>query len=412
MRALVFDLKLPRYALAKTLGARVPGLYHGPGTCFELRDGWPSPEPPTSDFATLAPVLAGICGTDLAAIFLKSSPALSAYASLPAVFGHEVLARVVTPPAGSALREGDRVVVDPFLSCGVRGISACARCATGDYASCERAGTGPRKGMMIGACAELPGGFAERMVAHAFQLFAVPDSIPSARAVLTEPLAVSVHAVLRHPPRDGERVLVIGGGIIALGAVWALRELFPSAHVTLLSLEAYQADAAKSLGAHRTVCPDREDVVLTLARETGATVLRPVIGRPFLAGGYDRVIDCIGSQRSLDDALRVTRAGGTVVLLGGAGEIPSLDWSFVWSKELTIAGSLAYGWVDHGTPVARTRTFAVTLELLASTRYPVESLLTHRFPMERYADALAANLDRRGARSIKTVLEPNPEADR
>ena len=406
MRALVYDFSLPRYALALALGRTVPGLYYGRGTNFDLRPDWPAPVPPSDDFATLAPTLAGICGTDLAAIFQKSSPALSAFASLPAVFGHEVLARVVAPPARSALREGDRVVVDPFLSCTVRGITSCARCRQGDYASCERAGTGPRKGMMIGACAELPGAFGDRMVAHEFQLFRVPDGLDDDRAVLTEPLSVGVHAVLRNPPRAGERVLVIGGGIIALGTAWALRELHPDVSVTLLALEDYQTEMALALGVHHALRPRGEDVVLTLARETQATVLRPMLGRPFLAGGYDQVIDCIGSQRSLDDALRVTRAGGTVVLLGGAGEITKLDWSFVWSKELTIVGSLAYGWVDapHAAPPTRARTFAVTLELLTSTARPVGSLVTHRYPLEQFGAALEANLARRATRSIKTVF--------
>lgn len=408
MRALVFDLSIPKYLLARAVGPRVKGLHYGPGTCFTLRDDVPEPRRPSRAFARLAPTHTGICGTDLGAVFFKSSASLSAFASFPVVFGHEVLARVLDHPDGAVLREGDRVVVDPFLSCAIRGAEDCPRCATGHYATCERAGTGPMKGMMVGACSELPGGFSERMLAHRTQLFRVPDAIPDEVAVLTEPLTVGVHAVLQHPPRGAERVLVIGGGVIAFGTIWALRELYPEAHVTALVMEEHQAALATRLGAHRAVRPGREDSVEALAREVGAGVLRPVLGRPFLNGGFDRVIDCIGSKQSLDDALRVTRAGGTVVLLGGAGEISSLDWTFVWARELTIAGSLAYGWAQdpRQVPTPRRRTFEITLDVLASTARPVRELVTHTFPMSEYGRALETNLDRRGTRSIKTVLTP------
>lgn len=408
MRALVFDLSIPKYLLARAVGSRVRGLHYGPNTCFDLRDDVPEPRRPSRAFARLAPTHTGVCGTDLAAVFFKGSPALSAFSSFPVVFGHEVLARVLDHPDGAVLREGDRVVVDPFLSCAIRGADDCPRCATGHYASCERAGLGPLKGMMLGACAELPGGFAERMVAHRTQLFRVPDGMPDEVAVLAEPLAVGVHAALQHPPRGEERVLVIGGGMIAFATLWALRELYPAAHVTLLALEDFQLEVATGLGAHRALRPGREDVVETLARELGSPVLRPVLGRPFLAGGFDRVVDCIGSPKSLDDALRVTRAGGTVVLLGGAGVIPSLDWTFVWTRELTLAGSLAYGWArDPRTePAPRRRTFEVTLELMASTSRPLRGLVTHAHPLAEFGRALEENLDRRGARSIKTVLTP------
>jgi threonine dehydrogenase-like Zn-dependent dehydrogenase len=321
------------------------------------------------------------------------------------VFGHEILAEVVAPPEGSSVREGDRVVVDPWLSCAVRGASDCARCAVGEYATCERAGTGPFKGIMLGACRELPGGFSERMLAHRTQLFRVPDSLSDARAVLAEPLSVAVHAVMRHAPRAGDNVLVIGGGIIAFSTLWALRELCPDAHVTVLALEAHQLAMASELGAQRVLRPKRGvDVMELFAAETSATLLRPILGRPFLAGGYDRVFDCIGSPRSLDDAMRATRSGGTVVLIGNAGEVPKLDWSFVWSKEITFAGTLAYGFErEHD---ARRRTFEITLERLASTRAPIEKLVTHTFKLEEYGEAIRTNVDRSGTKSVKTVFAP------
>ncbi len=408
MRALVFDLSLPKYCLAKVAGripgARAAGFFYGPGSCFALQDV-PAPLPPSRDFALLAPSQVGVCGSDLAAVFFKSSVALSSLASLPAVFGHEILAHVVSPPHGSDLREGDRVVVDPFLSCAVRGADPCIRCEAGAYATCLRAGTGPRQGVMLGACASLPGGFCDRMVAHASQLFRVPDSISDSRAVLVEPLTVAVHAVLQNPPAGHERVLVLGGGPIALAVVWALHALYPSVAVTVLALEDYQLHLAQDLGAARTLHPMRgTDNLAHLAAETGSALLQPIIGRPWLADGYDRVIDCVGSPQSVDDSLRCTRPGGTIVLVGCAGEIPKLDLTFVWAKELRLVGTLAYG---HDTLPGHTsprRSFDITLELLQGTDRPIEALVTHRLPLASYGEALEVSLDRKAHQSVKAVL--------
>lgn len=407
MRALVFDLSIPKYLLARAVGPRARALHYGPGSCFDLREV-PTPLPPSPAFAQLAPTHTGVCGSDLAAVFFKSSVTLSAFASFPVVFGHEILARVTQAPANSALREGDRVVVDPFLSCAIRGVEDCPRCTEGAYATCTRAGTGPLKGMMIGACSGLPGGFAERMIAHGSQLFRVPDALPDEVAVLTEPLTVGVHAVTRHPPRGAERVLVIGGGVIALAVIWSLRELYPDAEVTALALEPYQLELAQRLGAHRVMRPGGGDIVDDMAGALGSRVLRPTLGRPFLVDGFDRVVDCVGSRESLDDAMRLTRAGGTLVLLGCAGEIRALDWSFVWARELTIAGSLAYGWTRDPRDVApsRQRSFSLTLDLLQSTARPLGALVTHTLPMKDYGRALEVSMDRRGARSVKAVLTP------
>jgi L-iditol 2-dehydrogenase len=409
MRALVYDLSLWKYVAAKAVGTRVRRAFYGPGTCFELRD-MPEPSRPAGDWVTLKPTLAGFCGTDLAAIFFKMSPAMSAVslgAGDAAVFGHEILADVVEvgPDAKGRVKEGDRVVVDPVLACDVRGEEPCGRCIVGEYATCERVGNAKPKGVMLGACVAYPGGFGERMVAHRSQVFRVPDKVPDDVAVLAEPLSIAVHAVLRHPPRgnDGsERVLVIGGGMIAFAVLWALSELYPNAHVTLFTVESYQAEMATALGANEVWSPAGGSILDQASRATRAEILKPILGRGFLAGGFDRVYDCVGSQQSIDDALRITRGGGTIVMVGAAGILPKLDWTFVWNKELKIEGTVFYGHEDWKG--GRARTFETTLELLASTNAPLAQLVTHRFPLEAYAQAIEVNLDRRVHKSVKAVF--------
>jgi threonine dehydrogenase-like Zn-dependent dehydrogenase len=128
----------------------------------------------------------------------------------------------------------------------------------------------------------------------------------------------------------------------------------------------------------------------------------PSTGRGFLAGGFDRVYDCAGSQQSIDDALRITRGAGTIVMVGAAGMLPKLDWTFVWNKELKIEGTVFYGHEDWKGGCART--FETALELLASTEAPLAQLVTHRIPLEAYAQAIEVNLDRRAHKSVKAVF--------
>jgi threonine dehydrogenase-like Zn-dependent dehydrogenase len=405
VRALVFDLSMWKYAVAKAVGPKLRRVFYGPGTCFELRDV-PEPKAPSDEWVTLKPLLTGFCGSDLSAIFFKYSPAMSAVslgAGERAVFGHETLAEVVDVGAGAKgrVKAGDRVVIDPVLACEPRGLDPCPRCAVGEYATCERAGTARPKGVMLGACTEYPGGFSERMVAHKSQVFRVPDSVPNEVAVLTEPLAIAVHAVLRHPPKDGEDVLVVGGGMIAFAILWAIKEIFPGARVTLFTVESYQLPIAQALGADRIWSPENGPLMDQAARATSAQILRPVIGRPFLSGGFDRVYDCVGTKPSFDDALRVTRGGGTIVLVGNSGQM-ALDTTFVWNKELKIEGTVFYG--NEEFRGRRARTFDATLELITSTRAPLARLVTHTFPLEQYAEAIEVNLDRGKHKSVKAAF--------
>jgi threonine dehydrogenase-like Zn-dependent dehydrogenase len=410
MRALVFDLSIPKYLLARAIGAkRAPRLFYGPRSCFTLRDV-PTPTPPNDEWLVLRPRLAGLCGSDLSAIFLKMSPAMSAVtigAGESAVFGHEVLAdveHVGVGARGRGVKEGDRVVVDPVLGCAARSLVPCARCAAGEYGTCARIGSVMPKGVILGACPSWPGGFGERMVAHRSQVFRVPDSIADELAVLTEPLSVAVHAVLRHPPVDDEEVLVIGGGPIAFGVLWALREIAPRARVTLYTVEDYQLPIATSLGAARAWSPRGGALLDRTATATSSAVLRPVLGREYLAGGFSRVFDCVGSQASLDDALRITAPGGTIVLVGAAGVTPTLDLTFLWHKELKVEGTAYYAEEDWKGRSART--FEATLELLGSTRAPLAALVTHRYPLGDYARAIEASVHRTAHRSVKAVFAP------
>lgn len=413
MQALQYEFNVPRYLLARGLGRHFPSLYYGPLSCLRLVErAEPRPPGEGEGWVALRTRLAGICGTDLATLAGKVSPALSPFSSFPAVPGHEILA-VVEGPAGrdgvahlaDGLRPGQRVVVDPSLGCAARGLPLCPGCQEGLPYRCERTAEGSLPpGMILGFCRDLPGGWGERLVAPASQLHPVPDTIPDERAVLVEPLAVSLHGVLRRPPAADERVLVIGGGTVGLTTVAALRLLEPAADVSAAVRYSFQAELAGALGAHHLFRGAGSRPVEEAARKVArARAHRALLGPPTLTGGFDRVYDCVGSPQTLELALRVTRAGGSVTLLGGAWLAPRVDWTFVWAREVAVVGSAGYGTESYRGE--KLHTFDLALRLLeAHPELPLERLVTHRFPLRAYQDALRVAFGHRTHRSVKVVF--------
>lgn len=411
MKAVQYRFSWPGFLLARTLARYWPALYYGRLSNLSLVD-LAEPRLQGPDWARIRPVFAGICGTDLGTITARQSPILSPFVSFPSVLGHEVVARVEeVGPQVTGVEPGDRVVVDPFLSCAARGLDPCPSCRRGMPSLCENQAEGSLPpGMLLGFTRSLPGAWSEGMVVHASQIYPVPPDISDERAVLVEPLSVALHGVLRRRPPAGARVLIIGGGSIGLMTLAALRLLEVPCHITLLGRHAHQRELAGELGAD-AVFPSGRDGAFTAAEEiTGARRYQPLVGRPVLAGGFDHTFDCVGSQKSLDDSLRVTRPGGAITLVGGAGQIPRLDWTFIWAREIDVIGSCGYGRESYGETNLHTMDLALTL-LREHPDFPLERLLTHRFPLSRYREAIHTTLARGRHRVIKTVFVMDKERE-
>jgi L-iditol 2-dehydrogenase len=411
MRAVVFDLSLIKYGLAKALGKRVPALYYGKPSCLSLRDV-PEPTLRGPAWAKVAVESCGFCGSDLSTILLKYSPSLSPFSSMPCVLGHEIfgrLAEVGTDARAAGWREGDRVAVNPAFGCHVRGITPeCPACASGHPATCHHAGEalgGLAPGFSLGFHRDLPGGFAESLIAHRSQLMRMPDSVPDGRAVLTEPIAIGVHAVLKREPRPDEEVLIIGGGMIAYSVLAALRLLGHQNRVTQLLLLDFQAQLARELGADDVIQIGKGvDVLDEVVKRTGARRHKPVIGRDVLTGGYPVTFDCIGSPESLRDSMTFTSSQGTVVLVGNAGILPKFDITNVWAHELSLVGTAFYG---PEPSRSHRHTIDLTTELLSgAAAQPLDKLVTHSFSLDQYQDAVVANIERGRFRSVKTIFKP------
>jgi threonine dehydrogenase-like Zn-dependent dehydrogenase len=416
MRAVSFNVTVPGFLLGKSVGRVTEAALFG--GLSGLRYGEVAePELPGDDWVRLDVIKAGICGSDLGNLSFESSPAMEPFGSFPAVLGHEVLARVAAVgPAVRRVEVGQRVAVDPVISCNVRGFAPevrCPSCSSGNHGTCERAGDEGevivggrqlRRGLTIGYQADLPGGWSERMIAHESQLFPLDDRMSDSAGVLMEPLAVGMHAALRSRPFGPGPALVIGSGPIALGAIWALRAAGYEGELVAQIKRGHEADIARALGASDVVSPG--DQARQALVDTGASAYMPIIGdEVYSGGGFQLIFDCVGSSETVKQALRYAAPRGKIVVLGCAAEIPKLDLTFVWARELSIQGYVCYGEEDWRG--GRAHTFQITHDLILETGAPVERLVTHDFPLAQYQQALSTAANRRRTGSIKVLLDPS-----
>ena len=387
MKGLVFERNLARFAAARVVsvvGGSGRGVGIGP---LRLTDVDP-PELPGPSWHRVQPLLAGICGSDLSTVDGRSSRYFEDVVSFPFVPGHEVV--------GTLQDSGDRVVVEPVLGCIPRAIQPpCPACAEGRTGGCERVAFGHlAPGLQIGFCRDTGGGWSTAgLVAHEAQLYAVPDALSDDDAVMVEPTACAVHAALDAKVDAGDRVAVLGAGTLGLCTVAALTHLSAPATLLVGARYAHQRDLAAELGAQVVVAPDQ----LARAVRRSARSLR---ASGTLTGGADVVIDCVGSDESLAQALAMVRPRGRVVLVGMPGRV-SVDLASLWHREVAVTGAYAYG-TEHVAGVPR-RTFDIAMEVVATRR--LGRLVSARYRLDRFEEALAhaGSAGRRGA--VKVVFD-------
>jgi threonine dehydrogenase-like Zn-dependent dehydrogenase len=359
------------------------------GRIAPLRLGhYDDPALPGDGWVRVAPRLSGICGSDLAMVAGESSFYFSPIVSMPFVPGHEVV---------GALDDGSRVVIEPVLGCATRRIDPpCAACARGEIGLCTRTAHGLiSPGLQTGFCEDTGGGWGTVLVAHESQIHRVPDDLSDEAAVLIEPLACAVHAVLRAEVPADATVLVSGAGTMGLLTIAALRALTAARRVIAVAKHPKQRTEASRLGADEVVRPDGALRGLRLA--TGSLLHEPEQGSPWLAGGADVSFECSGSPGSLDVCLRATRGRGRVVLVGLPGPA-RVDLAPVWHRELDVRGAYTYGTEANGR-----RTFDIAIELAGRT--DLSPLVSAAYPLTRYAEALDHAMDAGKLGAIKVVFD-------
>lgn len=412
MQAIVFDPPQRLWPVVKLAAMATPRAWIGWLGGLRLRDV-PEPALPRGDWVRLRTILGGICGSDLSLISLRNHPAtfLQRFASFPAVLGHENVSIIEQiGPDVRNWRVGQRVCVDPCLSCAPRAVQPiCPQCAAGKPSLCDNVDRGTLPpGLIIGLNSRTGGTWSRSFVAHESQLFAVPDDIPDEIAILTDPVACSLHAVLRRPPQPGESVLITGAGIVALAVMASIRALGRDNSVTCVVRHAFQRDLMLRFGAtDARIHPRswsnarRHDDIASVVR---GRRIEARFGNQMLIGGFDLTYDCVGSGPGLSDAMKWTRPRGTVVAVG-TSQIAVVDTTPLWFTELNLVG--CNGRAIEELDGRRLHTYQLVFELIRSGKLRLDGLLTHRFRLADYRAAFQTIATRGRAGLVKAAFTPD-----
>jgi L-iditol 2-dehydrogenase len=347
----------------------------GPGT-FEVREvAVPKPGP----HEVLCRIRAvAICGSDPEII--RGGLAGTWPPSYPFVAGHEWCGEVVEVGEGVIGYEpGDRVAGEAHKGCGY-----CRNCLRGRYNLCENYGrpeTGHRHYGFISQ-----GAYAQYNAYSIRSIHPMPRTLSFREGALVDTAGAAVHGIELAGVTPGGTVVVIGPGPIGLIAMRYAKAL-GAARVIVVGRGARLAAAAR-LGADRVVDFEKAEPVQAVREVAGAA-------------GVDEVFECSGSAGTFAQAVRMVRKGGRVALIGVPPDTvqEQVPFKYIVHNEIAIFGSRA-------NPNVSGR----IIEMLAAGRLKVGDLITHTFPLVKFAQALDTFVGRRDG-VIKVVIEPNgPEA--
>jgi len=401
MKAIYVEKRIPNMLLTKAITPAWQGFVWTPLSASRVVE-LPDPPLPGPRWLRLKNEQCGICSTDLSLLFVHVDPSV-APAALPGVsrfwLGHETVSRITEiGPGVTRFRMGDRVIMDTHfygVNCHILELDPpCSYCADGQPLFCLNKSEPGQAG--------IGGGFGDTYVAHETAVYPVPESLSDDQTMMAEPTAIAVHGVLRCPPRPGDKVLVIGAGAIALLYVMVIRALCPEAEISVIARYPHQKEMAERLGAAHILSDEAS--YQDIARVAGGQFFSAPLNKGIVTGGFDIVYDCVGTPKTTTDALRWTRANGTVVMVGiHMAPMQKVDLSLVWYHQVDLIGTYVHGMDTWNGQ--RKHTYEWVMDLLKENKLPVEDLITHRFPYGDYKEAIRVASSKGTEKAIKVVLE-------
>jgi len=290
----------------------------------------------------------GVCGSDIH-VFHGLHP----YTSYPVVQGHEVsgvIAEVGQQVTG--FTKGDKVVFMPQVTCG-----ECYPCHHGMYHICD---------VLKVMGFQTDGAAQEYFPVRAEVVLKLPDSVSLDHAALVEPVSVAVHALSRYGNVAGSNILVLGAGTIG-NLVAQVAAASGAKRVMITDISPYKLEKARQCGLEYVVNPEQED-------------LEGAILSAFGADKADLILECVGVQDTITQAVAMARKGSPIIVVGVFGQKPTVDLGLVQDRELSLIGTLMYQKKDYEGAI----------ELVSNGKLHLEAMITHRFPFEDYLRAYEA----------------------
>ncbi|MDH5687170.1 MAG: alcohol dehydrogenase catalytic domain-containing protein [Candidatus Bathyarchaeota archaeon] len=310
---------------------------------------------------------AGICGSDLEMARGNRPDVIP-----PRIPGHEV-AGEVAEVGGQTTRfqVGDRVVVEPIISCGI-----CRNCRVGRYNVC-------RELKFVGV--HIDGAFAEYLAVPEQRAYKIPDHLSYGEAAVLEPTAVGVHIVERAKVSLGDTVVVLGAGPIGL-QIGQVAKNRGARYIMMTDVLDYRLEIAKKLAADLVINSAKEDPLQRVNEVTDGE-------------GADVVIEAVGKSETILQTMDLVRVGGRILLAGLSVERFATDPPTFWMrqllKEVTIETSRSYA----------AGNWDAAIKLVSRGAINCEALVTHRFPLEQASRAYEV-ADGKLENSVKVLFTP------
>ena len=287
----------------------------------------------------------GVCGSDIHVYYGKHP-----YTSYPVTQGHEVSG--IIEKVGSKVTElktGDKVTIQPQVVCG-----KCHSCLHGNYHICDEL-------KVMGF--QTTGMASEFFVTDSDRILKLPNDMSFEQGAMIEPMAVACGVFTKTDDLNGLNVIVLGAG--------------PIGNLT--------AQTAKALGAKSVLITDVSDFRLEIAKKVGIDyTINPLmqnlseeIVKAFGPDKADLIIECVGINQTINDAIANARKGTDIVLVGVFGDKPVVDLGTVQDRELRLIGMLMY----------QTKEYLKAIELVNSGKIQLEPLMTKHFKFEDYDEA-------------------------
>jgi len=252
----------------------------------------------------------GICGSDIHNWVNGAPEGL--------VMGHEFAGKVINPGDRKDLKPGDRITGLPISPCGV-----CESCKSGNFQYCPNTWS-----EAVGLALTNPGGYAEYSSCRSDMVRKIPKNVTDEEACMVEPAAVSLHAINLADIKVGDKVLIIGAGIIGLMAA-EFAKLNGASYIALLETNPKRGKKSVKYGAVNEFYNALDETVIpTLVEKTN--------------GGFDKVIECCGNGPAVTEAIMTTKPGGTIVLVGVSSEPITIPTVVTVMREIKMQGAIAY----------------------------------------------------------------------